>query len=343
MFLQRGNVGESSDFADGNHLEFQQAGGDEDVAGEGLSESRGFAPYHQVWNVATWSPPKQAQALLKTFKYRLYPTFAQERQMFQVLNVCRHWYNMCLAEHKWSYELEGVSISKAQQERAGVQYRKTFPQAQIVFSQTMQSVCDNLDKAFRAFFRRVKAGEKPGYPRFKGRNHFHSFAFKQFGVGIRLDGWRLRLYGIGRVAVRWHRPIEGEIKMVRIILKAGKWYAAFACEVPDLDHLAETGAMVGIDVGISALLPFSNGVKVENPNDYRMAQKKLRCFSANSLVPSAAVRTAAKHFGRGSASKNTSLTSVRAICINGVPNWCETTIRLRWKRCVSPTWSAITT
>ena len=152
--------------------------------------------------------------------------------MLQVLNVCRAWYNQCLSERKWTYELEGRSVSKSEQERAGVDYRKTFPQAQIVFSQTMQTVCDDLDKAFRAFFRRIKAGEKAGYPRFKGRQHFHSFAFKQFGVGARLDGRRLKLYGIGRVAVRWHRPLEGDVKTVRIIHKADKWYASFACDVP---------------------------------------------------------------------------------------------------------------
>lgn len=213
---------------------------------------------------------------LKTFKYRLYPTTAQEREMFQVLNVCRHWYNLCLAERKYAYELEGRSVSKSEQERTAIQYRKTFPQAQIVFSQTMQTVCDDLDKAFRAFFRRVKAGEKPGYPRFKGRNHFHSFAFKQFGAGARLDRRRLKLYGIGRVAVRWHRPLEGQIKTVRIIHKAGKWYAAFTCEIEPETRLEPTGEIVGIDVGISALATLSNGVKVENPNHYRASQKKLR-------------------------------------------------------------------
>lgn len=213
---------------------------------------------------------------LKTFKYRLYPTPAQEHQLLQVLNVCRHWYNMCLAERKYAYELEGRRVSKSEQERTAIQYRKTFPQAQIVFSQTMQTVCDDLDKAFQAFFRRVKAGEKAGYPRFKGREHFHSFAFKQFGAGARFDGRRLKLYGIGRVAVRWHRPLEGQVKTVRIVHKAGCWYAAFACEIEAPKPLAPTGQVVGVDVGISALATLSDGVKVENPNYYRAAQKKLR-------------------------------------------------------------------
>lgn len=213
---------------------------------------------------------------LRTYKYRLYPTPAQEQQMFQVLNVCCNWYNMCLAERKWAYELEGRSVTKSQQERTGIEYRKTFPQAQAVFSQTMQTVCDDVDKAYQAFFRRVKAGETPGYPRFKGRDRFHSFAFKQYGSGAKIDGRRLKLYGIGRVPVRWHRPIEGTIKTVRIVLKAGKWYACFACEVPESEPLPAAGRVVGIDVGISALVTTSDGEKVENPKFYREAQAELR-------------------------------------------------------------------
>lgn len=162
------------------------------------------------------------------------------------------------------------------EERTGIQYRKTFPQAQIVFSQTIQTVCDDVDKAFQAFFRRVKAGEKPGYPRFKGREHFHSFAFKQFGVGARLDGRRLKLYGIGRVRVRWHRPIEGAVKTVRIVHKAGQWYACFACEMEEPKPMPVTERTVGIDVGIRALLTTSDGDKVMHPAYYRVGQKRLR-------------------------------------------------------------------
>ena len=213
---------------------------------------------------------------LKTFKYRLYPTPAQEKCLFNTLAVCRHFYNMCLEERKLAYEVEGRSVTKSDQEKTAIRYRATFPQAKTVFSQTLQTVADTVDKAFQAFFRRVKAGETPGYPRFKGREHFHSFAFKQFGMGAKLDGKRLKLFGIGRVRVRWHRPMEGDIKTVRIVYKAGQWYACFACEVPNQPELPKTGCYIGIDVGVSALLTTSAGDKVENPKHYRMAQAKLR-------------------------------------------------------------------
>ena len=220
--------------------------------------------------------------MLRTYKYRLYPTTPQEKRMVQVLAVCRHWHNMCLEERKLAWELEGRNVSKSEQQAKGKRYRQTFPQAKVVFSQTLQSVVDNLDKAFQSFFRRIKAGEKAGYPRFKGRNRFNSFSFKQFGVGARLDGnHRLRLFEIGRVRVRWHRaiPDNGTIKTCRIKHEAGQWYVTFAVELPDNVELPKAGNVIGLDMGISALITTSKGEKVDNPNYYRAGQKKLRVLS----------------------------------------------------------------
>jgi putative transposase len=193
-----------------------------------------------------------------------------------VLAVCRHFYNRCLEDRKWSYEIEGRSISKNEPIKQSRWYRQTFPQAQDVFSQTLQSVAVDLSKAFDVFFRRVKADEVPGYPRFKGRDHFHRFNFPQFGVGAKLEGRRLKLFQIGGVRVRWHRPMEGTPKTVRLVHKAGQWYACFVCEVPESTPLPETGCTLGIDVGISALITTSDGEKVDHPNHSRVAQKKLR-------------------------------------------------------------------
>lgn len=218
---------------------------------------------------------KQTVMGLKTFKYRLYPSKSQQQQLFQVLAVCRHFYNMSLEARKLAYQLEKRSLSKTEQEKTAIRYRKTFPQAKVVFSQTLQTVVDDLDKAFQAFFQRVKEGKKSGYPRFKGRNRFHSFAFKQFGKGAKLDGRRLQLFGIGRVPVRWHRSIEGNIKTVRIVHKAGRWYACFVCDVPDKPELPKTGRAIGLDLNVSNLFTTSEGEKIENPRFYRESEQKL--------------------------------------------------------------------
>ncbi|MEP7284912.1 MAG: transposase [Chloroflexota bacterium] len=213
---------------------------------------------------------------LKTFKYRLYPTPTQEKLLTQVLDVCHHWYNMCVEDRKVAWELEKRSVSKGEQEKTGIRYRATFPRAKAVFSQTMQVVCDDVDKAFQAFFRRVKAGQTPGYPRFKGYRYFDSFGFKQYGMGIKLDGRRLKIFGVGRVHIFWHRPVQGKIKTARIRRIAGKWYVCFSCELGDPIALEPTGCAVGIDLNVENLLHDSDNRRVESPKPYRKAQADLR-------------------------------------------------------------------
>jgi putative transposase len=213
--------------------------------------------------------------MLLTYKYRMYPSKNQERLLGQTLETCRRWYNVCLAERKEAWEGEQRSVGKFEQLAKVKTYRQENPFAGQVHSHILQVVASDLDKAFQAFFRRVKAGEKAGYPRFRGRDRFDSFGFKEHRNGFRVDGRRLKLSGIGRVAVRWHRPIEGQIKTVRIRRQAGKWYACFACEV-EAQPLETTGNTIGIDVGIASLLTTSDGEHIENPKWYRAEQAKLR-------------------------------------------------------------------
>lgn len=213
--------------------------------------------------------------MLKSFRYRLYPSKAQERLLERTLETCRRWYNQCLAERRDAYQERGETISKFRQLARVKEVKASNPYATGIHSHVLQVVVEDLDKAFRAFFRRVKAGETPGYPRFKGRNRFDSFGFKEYGNGFRIDGRRLKLSGIGRVAVRWHRPLEGRVKTVRITRRAGTWYACFACEVAPVP-LPATAQEVGIDVGIASLITTSAGEQVAHPRFYRKAQRKLR-------------------------------------------------------------------
>ena len=211
----------------------------------------------------------------KTFKYRLYPSKSQLVYLDRTLETCRCWYNHCLAERKDAWENEKKSIGKFEQLASVKDYRRENSYAAQVHSHIMQVVVQDLDKAFQAFFRRVKSGETPGYPRFKGRNRFDSFGLKEYGNGFKVDGRRLRLTGMGRIRVRWHRELEGKVKAVRVLRQAGEWYACFSCEVEE-KILPATGRQVGIDVGIHHLLATSDGEVVDNPQWYREAQSKLR-------------------------------------------------------------------
>jgi putative transposase len=213
--------------------------------------------------------------MLKAMVYRLYPSKSQQRGLDQTLETCRRWYNRCLAERKDAYEQEQRSIGKYEQLCQVKTYKATNPYAAPVHSHVLQTVVSDLDKAFQAFFRRVKAGEEPGYPRFKGRHRFKSFGFKEYGNGFKVDGRRLKVSGIGRLAVRWHREVPGQIKTLRLTRKAGKWYAVCTCDVAAVP-LPTTGVDVGIDVGLASLITTSDGEHVANPAWYRRSQRRVR-------------------------------------------------------------------
>jgi putative transposase len=213
--------------------------------------------------------------VLKVFQYRLYPSKAQRARLESVLETARRFYNDCLGERKAVYETEGRTVGKVEQLRRVKVHKKNNPYAAEVHSHVLQVVVADLQKSFDAFFRRLKAGEKSGYPRFKPATRFRSFGFKEVGNGFKVDGRRLRLSGIGRVAVRWHRPLEGEVKTLRVSRKAGKWYASFCCSTP-ATLMPECAEEVGIDAGLSSLFTLSTGEKVENPRWYRQSQRKLR-------------------------------------------------------------------
>jgi putative transposase len=214
--------------------------------------------------------------MFKAFVFRLYPSESQRLRMEAVRETARHFYNDCLRERKEAYETRGETVSKTAQLRKVKVEKDTSPYAADVHSHILQVVVADLDKAFQAFFRRVKAGESPGYPRFKGRNRFPGFGFKELGNGFKIDGRRLKLSGIGRIAVRWHRKIEGKIKTARVYCRAGKWFVALACEADKPEPLAKTGEAIGVDVGLHRLATLSNGEEVDNPRWYRRVVRRLR-------------------------------------------------------------------
>src|SRR5215471_12768023 len=169
------------------------------------------------------------QAVRKTFKYRLKPTPAQERALAFVLRRCRELYNAGLQERRDAWQQCGVSITAASQSAQLPAIKDVRPEYCDIHSQVLQDVLTRLDRAFHAFFRRVKAGETPGYPRFQGANRYRSFTYKQFGNGATLDNGFLVLSKIGRLAVRWSRLMEGTPKTVTISREADGYYVCFSC------------------------------------------------------------------------------------------------------------------
>lgn len=211
----------------------------------------------------------------KSFVYRLYINKAQSESLENLLDIARHIYNAALYERKEAYKRHGVSLNYYFQANELKDLRKEFSEvAQLNFSAT-QDILRRLDKSFKAFFRRVKSGEKIGYPRFKGYNQFDSITFPTYGDGVKLRDGRLYIQNVGLVKIKLHRHIEGEINTVTIKRRCDKWYAIFSNTVESAP-LPFSDKMVGIDVGLESFAITSGGEFINNPCYIRESEAFLR-------------------------------------------------------------------
>jgi putative transposase len=166
-----------------------------------------------------------------------------------------------------------VCLTRHQQEAELKDLRADFPEYATIHSHVLQDVLARLDTTYQAFFRRVANGEKPGFPRFQGHNRWHSFTFKEYGNGARLDNRYLVLSKIGRIAVHWSHPIQGTITTVTISREADGWYVCCSCASVPVEPLPLTGTETGIDVGLKVLLITADGDIVANPRRSRPAER----------------------------------------------------------------------
>jgi len=209
----------------------------------------------------------------KTFKYRLYPIPAQEHAMQRALDECRWLYNHLLEQRKSAFEERGETLTLYGQQDTFSLLKAERSTLAMVHSQVLQNVAVRLDLAFKAFFRRVKAGEAPGYPRFRGYGHYDSFCYPQ--SGHKVDGDRVFLSKIGHIKAVIHRPLEGTVKTCCVRRTAtGKWFAAFSCEVENAP-LPVVDSAIGIDVGLASFATMSDGTEIANPRFFRRDEKAL--------------------------------------------------------------------
>jgi putative transposase len=206
----------------------------------------------------------------------LRPTPAQARALEEILWRCRELYNAALEQRITAYQRRRVSVSRYEQEAELKEIRAEFPEYEAIHSHVLQDVLARLEKTYQAFFRRVQRGEKAGFPRFKGRNRFHSFSFKEYGNGARLDNGFLALSKIGRVSIHWSRPIEGTPKTVTISREADGWYVAISCADVPMKPLPPTGKETGIDLGLESFATLATGQRICTPAYYRKAEAYLR-------------------------------------------------------------------
>jgi putative transposase len=201
-----------------------------------------------------------------------------------VLELCRALYNTALEQRSTAWQRMRVSVSRLQQEAELKDIRADFPDYAAIYSPVLQDVLARLDQTSQAFFRRVRAGEKAGFPRSQGRDRYHSFPYQEVGNGATLDNGFLALSKSGRIAVRWSRPIEGTPKTVTISREADGYSVCFSCVEVPVPPVPPSGQETGIDLGIASFATTSKGTRIFHPGWYRQAERALKLPKGVSRV-----------------------------------------------------------
>ena len=212
--------------------------------------------------------------MLKAFKYRIYPTNVQAQVIDQTIRLCQQLYNAALEHRRYLYKHGGISVNYYDQANELSEIKNALPEYKSVHSQVVQDALKRLDKAYKNTFRRLKLGEKPGFPRFQSFRRYNSFTYPQSGFS--LTGSHLQLSKIGSVKVKLHRAMVGKIKTCTIVRKNDRYYVCFSADVEEEQAVPLTYQDVGIDMGIKEFCITSDGVLMPNPKNYRKAEAKLK-------------------------------------------------------------------
>jgi len=221
--------------------------------------------------------------MIRSYKYRLYPHAKQIEKLNYLLDLSRGVYNAALEQRINAYKETEKSTTYVLQSKHFGNLRRTDPDGLGLLNFTcMQQTLRRLDKAYSAFFRRVKAGEKAGFPRFKSSKRWKSLEFTHGdGCKLRFDNTRrilLYIQNVGEIKIKYHRDIPDNAKIKHVVVKCklDKWYVCFQVELPDPAIVTHSGPGVGIDVGLKSLLALSDGTLVDNPRWLRSSLAELR-------------------------------------------------------------------
>ena len=212
-----------------------------------------------------------------SYRFRIYPTKEQTIQIQRTFGCCRFVYNYYLAKRIDAYKSDKTTLGYKACSADMTALKKQLPWLGEVDSIALQSSLRDLDTAYQNFFRRVKQGEKPGFPCFKSkRKHRRSYKSKCVGTNIKVLDGAMQLPKLGNVKCRVSRKVEGRVLSATVSQEAsGKYYVSLCCTDVDIKPPPKTGAAVGIDLGIKDLAITSDGVKYDNLHSYRRNLKKL--------------------------------------------------------------------
>jgi putative transposase len=212
--------------------------------------------------------------MVLAYKYRIYPTSKQVAAIERQLGLCRWLYNAALEHRITAYKAIGKSISYKDQQNELPSIKADIPEFKNIHSQVLQNILRRIDGSFQHFFRRIKQGEEPGFPRFRGKDRFDSICYPQ--SGFKINGNKVELSKIGNIKVKWHRPIGGIIKTCTIKKSGKHWYIIFTSVITKVVKKKPVSSAIGIDLGLESFATLSSGDHISNPRHLKKSEERLK-------------------------------------------------------------------
>lgn len=214
-----------------------------------------------------------------SYKFRLYPTSAQEELIQKTFGCCRYVYNYFLAERKRQYEESGITLNFYGCNKLLTALKRENAWLCEPDKHALQNSLRDLDQAYKCFFRSVKNGGNVGYPKFKTKKAGCGSYRTQNGNGdtsIVLYENAIKIPKLGKVRCAVSKQIQSRIVNVTILrTKSGKYFVSISCDDIDMKPLRKTGKFVGVDVGVKAIATLSDGTKYENHRYLHKSEKRL--------------------------------------------------------------------
>lgn len=212
-----------------------------------------------------------------SYKFRLYPTKVQQEQISCNFGCCRYVFNHFLAQRQEQYGGTGKAPTRYQQDKSLTALKQELPWLREADSTSLQAAIQDLDAAFQHFFRRVKQGKRPGYPRFKSKHdHKQSYKSKCVGTNIKVLDRAVQLPKLGPVKCRVSKKVKGRILSATVSQNSGgKYFVALCCTDVEIEPLPPTGAAVGLDMGLKSFAITSDGAGYPNHKFLTKSQNKL--------------------------------------------------------------------
>lgn len=215
---------------------------------------------------------------IKSYKFRLYPNSEQKTLLEKTFGCCRFVYNHYLAKSIKDYENTRKSNSCNQNCKDLTHLKKDYKWLSEVSSTALQQSIRHLDAAYQNFFRRVKQGKTPGFPKFKRKSSNQSFTVpKDAPSTLAIKENKIQIPKLKFVKFKQDREIQGKI-VSAIVSKtsSGKYYISLCCVDVPVEEFEKTGSVVGLDLGIKDFAITSDGGKIENPKFLRKSEKRIK-------------------------------------------------------------------